>query len=107
MPPQVSTRRLCRSEPPAAWFRSDAPHGRPTFPESIALSNFLTETVLEVRHWTDTLFSFSTTRDPSLRFRNGEFIMMGLQIGERPLLRAYSLASANYEDKLQFFSIKV
>ena len=71
------------------------------------MSNFHVETVLEVRHWTDTLFSFSTTRDPSLRFRNGEFVMMGLQIGERPLLRAYSLASANYEDKLQFFSIKV
>ena len=71
------------------------------------MSNFHVETVLEVRHWTDTLFSFSTTRDPSLRFRNGEFVMMGLQIGDRPLLRAYSLASANYEDKLQFFSIKV
>ena len=71
------------------------------------MSNFNQESVLRVHHWTDTLFSFTTTRDPSFRFRNGEFTMIGLKVGEKPLLRAYSVASANYEDRLEFFSIKV
>jgi ferredoxin--NADP+ reductase len=71
------------------------------------MSNFNQETVLAVHHWTDTLFSFRTTRDPSFRFRNGEFAMIGLKVGEKPLLRAYSVASANYEEELEFFSIKV
>src|ERR1700743_3602023 len=71
------------------------------------MSNFNQESVLSVHHWTDTLFSFTTTRDPSFRFRNGEFTMIGLKLGEKPLLRAYSVASANDEDKLEFFSIKV
>jgi ferredoxin/flavodoxin---NADP+ reductase len=71
------------------------------------MRNFNHESVLSVHHWTDTLFSFTTTRDPSFRFRNGEFTMIGLKVGERPLLRAYSVASANYEDRLEFFSIKV
>jgi ferredoxin--NADP+ reductase len=74
---------------------------------AIQMSNFNQESVLSVHHWTDTLFSFTTTRDPSFRFRNGEFTMIGLKIGEKPLLRAYSVASANYEDRLEFFSIKV
>jgi ferredoxin--NADP+ reductase len=71
------------------------------------MSNFNQESVLSVHHWTDTLFSFKTTRSPTFRFRNGEFTMIGLKIGEKPLLRAYSVASANYEDTLEFFSIKV
>src|SRR5258707_13082842 len=71
------------------------------------MSNFNQESVLSVHHWTDTLFSFTTTRHPSFRFRNGEFTMIGLQVGEKPLLRAYSVASANYEDRLGFFSVKV
>lgn len=72
------------------------------------MSTLLRETVLDVHHWTDSLFSFTTTRDPGFRFRNGHFTMMGLeQEGGRPLLRAYSLTSANYEEKLEFFSIKV
>ena len=71
------------------------------------MSNFHTERVISVRHWTDRLFSFRTTRDPSLRFRSGQFVMMGLQTGAKPLVRAYSLASAPYEDALEFFSIKV
>ena len=71
------------------------------------MSNFNQESVLSVHHWTDTLFSFKTTRSPTFRFRNGEFTMIGLKVGERPLLRAYSVASANYEDTLEFFSIKV
>ena len=66
-----------------------------------------TERVLDVRHWNDTLFSFRTTRDQALRFRNGHFVMIGLPVGGKPLLRAYSIASANYEDHLEFFSIKV
>lgn len=72
------------------------------------MSTLLTETVLDVHHWNESLFTFSTTRDPSFRFRNGHFTMLGLQQENgRPLLRAYSLTSANYEDKLEFFSIKV
>ena len=71
------------------------------------MSNFNRETVLSVNHWTDTLFSFTTTRDPSFRYRNGEFTMIGLQVDGKPLLRAYSVVSPNYEDTLEFFSIKV
>lgn len=71
-------------------------------------ANLATEEVLEVHHWTDTLFSFKTTRNPGFRFRNGHFTMMGLeQDNGRPLLRAYSITSANYEEHLEFFSIKV
>ncbi|VTU30653.1 ferredoxin--NADP reductase [Variovorax sp. PBL-E5] len=65
------------------------------------------ETVLSVRHWTDRLFTFTTTRESSLRFCNGHFTMIGLRVGDKPLLRAYSIASANYEDHLEFLSIKV
>ncbi len=71
------------------------------------MSNLNEERVLSVHHWTDTLFSFTTTRDPTFRFRNGEFTMIGIKVGTKPLLRAYSLVSANYEEKLEFFSIKV
>lgn len=71
------------------------------------MSNLMEERVLSVRHWTDRLFSFTTTRDPSFRFRNGEFTMIGLKVNGRPLLRAYSVVSPNYEDTLEFFSIKV
>ena len=66
-----------------------------------------TETVLSVQHWNDTLFSFTTTRNPGLRFRSGQFVMIGLELDGRPLLRAYSLASASWEEHLEFFSIKV
>ncbi|HRD67589.1 MAG TPA: ferredoxin--NADP reductase [Candidatus Competibacter sp.] len=68
---------------------------------------FNTEHVLSVHHWNDTLFSFKTTRDPGLRFRNGHFVMIGLEVDGRPLMRAYSIASANYDEYLEFFSIKV
>lgn len=71
------------------------------------MSNLNEERVLAVRHWTDNLFSFVTTRDPAFRFQNGQFTMIGLAIEGKPLLRAYSMASANYEEKLEFFSIKV
>ena len=66
-----------------------------------------TERVTSVHHWNDTLFSFRTTRDPGLRFENGHFVMMGLEVDGRPLLRAYSIASANHDEYLEFFSIKV
>jgi ferredoxin--NADP+ reductase len=66
-----------------------------------------TERVLAVRHWTDTQFTFTTTRDPGLRFENGQFVMLGLAVGVRPLLRAYSIASANHEETLEFLSIKI
>ncbi len=65
------------------------------------------EHVIDVHHWTPTLFSFRTTRDPSFRFDSGHFVMVGLEVNGRPLLRAYSIASANYEEHLEFFSIKV
>jgi ferredoxin/flavodoxin---NADP+ reductase len=65
------------------------------------------QTVTKVRHWTDTLFSFTCTRDRAFRFDNGQFTMVGLPVDGRPLMRAYSIASANYEDELEFFSIKV
>jgi ferredoxin--NADP+ reductase len=65
------------------------------------------ERVLTVRHWNDTVFSFTTTRDPGLRFENGHFVMLGLSINGKPLMRAYSIASANYEEFLEFLSIKV
>jgi len=68
---------------------------------------FNRETVLEVQHYTDRLFRFRTTRDPAFRFTNGQFAMMGLEVNGKPLLRAYSMASANYEEDLEFFSIKV
>ena len=66
-----------------------------------------TQTVTQVRHWTDRLFSFKTTRNAGFRFKNGHFTMIGLELEGKPLMRAYSLASANYEDELEFFSIKV
>jgi len=65
-----------------------------------------TERVLAVQHWTDTQFTFSTTRDRGLRFENGQFVMVGLML-EHPLLRAYSIASANHAEHLEFLSIKV
>ena len=66
-----------------------------------------TEHVIDVHHWNDSLFSFRTTRDPGFRFDSGQFVMIGLEVDGRPLMRAYSIASANYEEHLEFFSIKV
>lgn len=72
---------------------------------TVALS---VETVLQVRHWNDRLFSFSVTRPTSFRFRSGEFVMIGLAGGDgKPLLRAYSVASPAYAEELEFLSIKV
>lgn len=71
------------------------------------MSAFLEERVLSVHHWTDRLFSFTTTRDTALRFSNGHFTMIGLKVDGKPLLRAYSIASPNYAEHLEFLSIKV
>ena len=71
------------------------------------MAAFTEEQVLSVQHWTDRLFSFITTRDRSLRFRNGHFTMIGMNINDQPVLRAYSIASPNYEEHLEFLSIKV
>jgi ferredoxin/flavodoxin---NADP+ reductase len=71
------------------------------------MSNFNQERVVSVHHWNDTLFSFKTTRNPGFRFRNGHFVMIGLEVQGRPLLRAFSMASANYDEHLEFYSIKI
>ncbi|MGR3984521.1 MAG: ferredoxin--NADP reductase [Gammaproteobacteria bacterium] len=71
------------------------------------MSEAHTETVTEVHHWSDKLFTIKTTRDPSMRFRNGEFAMIGIEVDGKPLMRAYSMASSHYEDHLEFYSIKV
>ncbi|WP_394223176.1 ferredoxin--NADP reductase [Alteromonas gracilis] len=71
------------------------------------MRNLINATVTHVHHWNDTLFSFKTTRESSLRFENGQFVMIGLEVDGRPLMRAYSIASPNYDEELEFFSIKV
>ena len=71
------------------------------------MASLMKERVTEVHHWNDTLFSFKSTRDKSFRYKNGHFTMIGLEHDGRPLLRAYSIVSANYEEELEFFSIKV
>src|SRR5678816_583026 len=69
---------------------------------------FFVETVTWVQHWTESLFSFRTTRDPSLRFSSGQFVMVGLTKEDgKPLVRAYSIASPAWHDELEFYSIKV
>lgn len=71
------------------------------------MRNFRSETVLSVHHWNPGLFSIRTTREPGLRFQSGQFIMIGLEVEGKPLMRAYSFASASWEEELEFFSIKV
>ena len=72
----------------------------PTLPDA--------QMVLDVKHWTDRLFSFRVSRPQSLRFRSGEFVMIGLLKDDgKPLLRAYSIASPAWDDELEFYSIKV
>ncbi|CAN7203891.1 ferredoxin--NADP reductase [Mesorhizobium amorphae] len=70
-------------------------------------ANVYAETVVSVKHYTDRLFSFRITRPQSLRFRSGEFVMIGLPNAEKPVYRAYSVASPSWDDELEFFSIKV
>jgi len=86
-------------------FGNILPYGYST--GDLILAAIGTERVLKVHHWTDTQFTFTTTRDSGLRFENGQFVMVGLHVDERPLMRAYSIASANHEEHLEFLSIKV
>jgi ferredoxin--NADP+ reductase len=98
-----------------AWGRIEDPvkaHHHPRLASSSRatdrpMSAFYEERVLSVHHWTDTLFSFTTTRDQSFRFKNGQFTMIGMPIEGKPLVRAYSVVSPNYDEKLEFLSIKV
>jgi ferredoxin/flavodoxin---NADP+ reductase len=79
---------------------TEAAKAKPTLPDAA--------TVTAVKHWTDSLFSFRVTRPASLRFRSGEFVMIGLPGDNgKPILRAYSIASPNWDDELEFYSIKV
>jgi ferredoxin--NADP+ reductase len=71
------------------------------------MSNVNQERTLQVHHWNDSVFSFTTTRNPGFNFKNGHFVMIGLEVEGRPLLRAFSVVSANYEDHLEFYSIKI
>lgn len=71
------------------------------------MSKFIKETVTYVHHWTDSLFTIKTTRSDSLRFRSGEFAMIGLEVDGKPLVRAYSIASPAWAEELEFYSIKV
>lgn len=71
------------------------------------MATYTQERVLDVRHWSDKLFSFRTSRGPGLRFENGQFLMLGLDAEGRRIARAFSIASPNYEDHLEFYSIKV
>jgi len=65
------------------------------------------EQITGIHHWTDQYFSFTTTRSEGLRFENGQFVMIGLMVNGKPLLRAYSIVSPNWEEQLEFLSIKV
>jgi ferredoxin--NADP+ reductase len=65
------------------------------------------ETVTQVKHYTDRLFAFRMTRPAAFRFRSGEFVMIGLPNAEKPVFRAYSIASPSWDEQLEFFSIKV
>lgn len=71
------------------------------------MAKLSTVSVTEVHHWNEWLFSFKTTRDRTLRFENGHFVMLGLEVEGKPLMRAYSIASPNYDEQMEFFSIKV
>src|SRR5918911_5630401 len=71
------------------------------------MSNLNQERVLSVQHWNDSLFSFTTTRNAGFRFRNGHFVMIGLEVEGKPLLRAFSVVSPNYDEHLEFYSIKI
>ncbi|QTD56804.1 ferredoxin--NADP reductase [Parasphingorhabdus cellanae] len=68
---------------------------------------FSTVEVVRVKHWHEHLFSFSVTRPNSFRFRSGEFVMLGMAVDDKPLMRAYSIASPAYADELDFLSVKV
>lgn len=72
-----------------------------------ARAGYNIETVTHVHHWTDELFTFRTTRDPAFRFQSGQFVMIGIEVDGKPLVRAYSIVSPAWADELEFYSIKV
>lgn len=82
-------------------------HAAIALPQPKSHAAFYIERVTSVKHWTDSLFSFKTTRNPGFRFATGQFVMLGLEGEGKPLLRAYSIASPAYADELEFYSIKV
>ena len=84
----------------------NAPAKTEDFAASIPAGVFA-ETVLSVQHYTDRLFRFRMTRPAGFRFRSGEFAMIGLMVGDKPIYRAYSIASPSWDEELEFFSIKV
>lgn len=94
---------MTSSSPAGAETSAAAPNAKP----AVKAGGPTVEEVLEVRHWTDRLFSFRITRPSTFRFRSGEFVMIGLMAGDRPLLRAYSIASPSWDEALEFYSIKV
>jgi len=71
------------------------------------MSSIVEETVLEAHHWTNNLFTLKLTRNPGFRFESGQFAMIGLRVDGKPLMRAYSMVNAHYDDHLEFLSIKV
>src|ERR1700739_3241796 len=95
-------------EPAMIAGQATAPE-RPSSQPMVRSDTHHVVTVLWVKHWTDTYFSFAVTRPASFRFRSGEFVMIGLpgETDARPVLRAYSIASPAWADELEFFSIKV
>ena len=88
-------------------LKTAAPALQEAAPKLKASGAFFVETVTWVQHWTESLFSFRTTRDPALRFSSGQFVMVGLEVDGKPLVRAYSIASPAWHDELEFYSIKV
>ncbi|TPW30610.1 FAD-binding oxidoreductase, partial [Pararhizobium mangrovi] len=90
-----------------------AQSGEPTLADAPATptfaipANVYAQTVTEVKHYTDRLFKFRMTRPAEFRFRSGEFVMIGLPNAEKPVFRAYSIASPFWDDEIEFFSIKV
>ncbi len=90
----------------AQGWRAMAPEGGGVAAAKVP-ANLSEQTVLAVHHWTDRLFSLTLTRDPSFRFENGQFAMIGLMVDGKPVLRAYSMASPNHAETLEFLSIKV
>ena len=70
-------------------------------------SGVFAQIVTEVQHYTESLFRFRVTRPSTFRFRSGEFVMIGLPNAAKPVFRAYSVASPNWDEELEFYSIKV
>jgi ferredoxin--NADP+ reductase len=106
-PADEETDQVLESSQEAAFEGSSRSSASSSSRPATARDNYLHETVLNVQHWNDKLFSFRTTRNPGFRFRNGHFVMLGLPVDGKPCMRAYSIASPNHEEHLEFFSIKI